>query len=112
MQGDRFLLGQAVSNLLENAIDFSPDGGAIELRLVRQGPRLLLQVVDAGAGVPDFARDRVFERFYSLPRPDGGRSTGLGLSFVREVAVLHGGAARLVNLDAGGAMAELSLPAR
>jgi two-component system sensor histidine kinase CreC len=112
VQGDRFLLGQAVSNLLENAIDFSPDGGVIELRLMREGPRLLLQVVDAGPGVPDFARDRVFERFYSLPRPDGGRSTGLGLSFVREVAVLHGGTVRLVNLDAGGAMAELSLPAR
>jgi len=112
VQGDRFLLGQAVSNLLENAIDFSPDGGVIELRLTRDGPRLLLQVVDAGPGVPDFARDRVFERFYSLPRPDGGRSSGLGLSFVREVAVLHGGSIRLVNLDAGGAMAELSLPAR
>ena len=112
VQGDRFLLGQAVSNLLENAIDFSPEGGVIGLHLLREGPRLLLQIVDTGPGVPDFARDRVFERFYSLPRPDGGRSTGLGLSFVREVAALHGGAVRLINLDAGGALAELSLPAR
>jgi len=108
--GNRFLLAQALANLLDNALDFSPPGGAIGLRLRRDGQLLLLQVSDQGPGVPDFARDRVFERFYSLPRPDGGRSSGLGLSFVREVANLHGGAIRLVNREAGGALAELSLP--
>jgi len=112
VQGDRFLLGQAVANLLDNAIEFSPPEGVLELRLLRQGPVLVLQVGDAGPGIPDFARDRVFERFYSLPRPDGGRSSGLGLSFVREVAALHGGDIRLRNRDQGGAVAELSLPGR
>jgi two-component system sensor histidine kinase CreC len=110
VQGDRFLLGQALANLLDNAADFSPQGGVIRLRLLRQGKLLLLQVCDEGPGIPDFAHERVFDRFYSLPRPDGGRSSGLGLSFVREVAALHGGSIRLVNRDGPGAMAELSLP--
>jgi signal transduction histidine kinase len=50
--------------------------------------------------VPEFALPRVFERFYSLPRPDGARSSGIGLSFVREVAALHGGEAWLRNREA------------
>jgi two-component system sensor histidine kinase CreC len=62
--------------------------------------------------VPDFALGRVFERFYSLPRPDGARSSGIGLSFVREVAALHGGEVRLENRADGGAVAELELPLR
>jgi two-component system sensor histidine kinase CreC len=53
----------------------------------------------------------VFEKFYSLPRPDTGRKgTGLGLAFVREVATLHGGGARLSNHPEGGAIATLVLP--
>jgi len=53
----------------------------------------------------------VFERFYSLPRPDTGRkSTGLGLAFVREVAALHGGDIRLANHAGGGTTASLDLP--
>jgi two-component system sensor histidine kinase CreC len=52
----------------------------------------------------------VFERFYSLPRPDGARSSGLGLSFVREVAALHGGRIALCNREGGGAEATLVLP--
>jgi two-component system sensor histidine kinase CreC len=69
-----------------------------------------LRVSDRGPGLPDFAAERVFERFYSLPRPDGARSSGLGLNLVREVAQLHGGVARLGNREGGGAVAELRLP--
>lgn len=108
--GDRFLLAQALTNLLNNAIDFSPSGGEITLRLTRNGNDACLSVLDAGPGIPDFARDKVFERFYSLPRPDGGRSSGLGLNFVREVALLHGGRAILENRAEGGAVAEMHLP--
>ena len=111
MQGDRFLLGQAIANLLDNAIDFSPPGACIRLGLWREGGAWLLQLEDEGAGIPDFAQDRVFERFYSLPRPDGSRSSGIGLSFVREVAALHGGSVALANRGSLGARAELRLPA-
>ncbi len=113
VHGDAFLLGQAVANLLDNAIDFSPVGGVIAVKLERGDAEMVVEVSDQGPGVPEFAVGRVFERFYSLPRPDGGRSSGIGLSFVREVAALHGGSARLSNRDIGaGAVATLSLPFR
>jgi two-component system sensor histidine kinase CreC len=110
LSGDRFLLAHAVSNLLENAVDFSPDGGTIEVTLEGDAGAWRLRVGDRGPGLPDFAAERVFERFYSLPRPDGARSSGLGLNLVREVAQLHGGSAQLRNRDGGGAVAELRLP--
>ena len=66
---------------------------------------------DHGPGVPDYAQERVFERFYSLPRPGSGqRSSGLGLPFVAEVARLHGGRVSLRNHTEGGAEASLWLP--
>lgn len=109
VQGDAFLLRQALENLLENAIDFSPSGGTIDLTL--DAAHGTLRVRDAGPGIPDYAIQRVFERGYSLPRPDGRpKSTGLGLAFVREVAHLHGGTVSLQNHPAGGAEAQLCLP--
>ena len=111
VRGDRFLLRQAVVNLIENAVDFSPRGGVVQVRLDAEGDRQRVEVRDRGPGIPDYAVERVFERFYSLPRPgNGSRSSGLGLPFVAEVAALHGGEASLVNRDGGGAVAGLVLP--
>lgn len=106
---DPFLLRQACVNLLDNAIDFSPAGGEVVCKVSRSDSTLTLTVEDQGPGVPAFARDRVFERFYSLARPASGqRSSGLGLSFVAAIAALHGGTARLENIP-GGARATLVL---
>ncbi|MEH6459885.1 two-component system sensor histidine kinase CreC [Chitinimonas sp. JJ19] len=111
VQGERFLLGQALSNLLDNAMAFAPAGSQITLAASRQGGQLALSVRDQGSGIPDYAQARVFERFYSLPRPDGApKSTGLGLPLVHEVAALHGGSVSLVNHPQGGAVATLLLP--
>lgn len=110
LAGDPFLLRQAVHNLLDNAADFAPRGSAIEVTLARSAGGLRIAIADRGAGVPDYAIGRVFERFYSLPRPGGGRSSGIGLCFVAEVAGLHGGRATLANRDGGGAVATLQLP--
>lgn len=111
VSGDVFLLRQALTNLVENAADFAPPGSVIELDAGNDGDTVLLRVCDRGPGVPDYARERVFERFYSLPRPDGGhRGSGLGLCFVAEVASLHGGVAALDNRPEGGACASLRLP--
>jgi two-component system sensor histidine kinase CreC len=109
--GDVFLLRQALVNLVENASDFAPAGSAIELHADRDGETARVCVLDRGPGVPDYATPRVFERFYSLPRPNGGsRSSGLGLCFVAEVATLHGGTAALDNREGGGAIATLRVP--
>ena len=110
VEGDAFLLRQAIGNFIDNAIDFSPDNGRVSIDAVSDGVHALIRVRDAGPGVPEYAKARVFERFYSLARPDGSsRSSGLGLPFVAEVAGLHGGSATLENID-GGAQASLSLP--
>jgi two-component system sensor histidine kinase CreC len=109
--GECFLLRQALGNLLDNAIDFSPEGGSIRLQSRLAHGHWEFSVRDEGPGVPEFAQQRIFERFYSLPRPDGrARSSGLGLSFVREVAVLHGGRISLENQPQRGAEARLVLP--
>lgn len=111
--GDAFLLRQAIANLVDNAIDFAPAASTIELRIAAQGPQQAVRVLDAGEGVPDYAAGRVFERFYSLPRPArGGRSSGLGLPFVAEVAALHGGGAWLRNREGTGADAGFTVAAR
>jgi two-component system sensor histidine kinase CreC len=110
-RGERFLLVQAVTNLLQNALEFTPEGGMIEMRLETAVGEARIVIEDTGPGVPDYAVERIFERFYSLARPDTGRkSTGLGLSFVREIAVLHGGEAGVANRPEGGARATLRLP--
>ena len=112
VQGDVFLLRQALGNPLDNAIAFSPEGGRITLRLRQEDSGWEVALLDQGPGVPDYALERVFERFYSLPRPASGqRSSGLGLPFVAEVARLHGGRVCLRNRAEGGAEASFSLPA-
>lgn len=99
-------------NLLDNAADFAPQGSEVEVTITPAGSYWDVEVADRGSGIPDYALDRAFERFYSLPRPDGGsRSSGLGLCFVAEVATLHDGRATLGNREGGGAVARLSLPA-
>lgn len=111
VDGDYFLLQQALGNLLDNAIEFSQEGGEIVVMVTADPANIAIAVSDEGQGAPDYALPHVFERFYSLPRPATGRkSTGLGLAFVGEVARLHGGTAEFFNRPEGGAVARICLP--
>ncbi|MEP6608510.1 MAG: two-component system sensor histidine kinase CreC [Burkholderiaceae bacterium] len=110
VSGDRFLLQRALSNLVSNAIDFAPSETAVTVDAQPTRGRIEITVRDHGPGLPAYAHDRAFEKFFSTPRPNGKKGTGLGLAFVREIAQLHGGSARLVNPPDGGALAILSLP--
>lgn len=95
---------------MQNAIDFSPDRGSLRIRARRGDTWLTLDVEDEGPGIEAAYADKVFDKFFSLRRPDTGKkSTGLGLNFVREVAQLHGGSVRLEN-TAPGLRASLVLP--
>lgn len=105
VQGDALLLRQALGNLLENAIAFSSTATQIDISAHVENGSLQIKFIDQGCGVPDYAIDKIFDRFYSLPRPDAPKSTGLGLPFVREVAALHGGEIRLINRAEGGVCA-------
>lgn len=112
VEGERVLLREALVNLLQNALDFSPAGSVVWLRARSTSEGVEFAVEDEGPGVPDYALPRIFERFYSLPRPGTQqKSTGLGLALVREIAHLHGGAATLDNRPGGGARATLKVPA-
>jgi len=109
IRGEEFLLRQAISNLLDNAIEFSCEGGLIDIHAERgSAGEILLRIRDYGPGIPAYAQDRLFERFYSLPRPaTGNKSTGLGLAFVREVMQLHQVRVSVGNAEGGGAEAVL-----
>jgi two-component system sensor histidine kinase CreC len=110
VKGDPFLLHEAVSNLIQNAIDFSPPTGVIALTARVESGRLTFRVEDEGPGIPEYAKQRVFEKFFSLQRPDTGKkSTGLGLNFVRQIALLHNGEVELENLEGKGLRATLRL---
>jgi len=100
--GEIFLLRQAFANLLENALDFTPDGGHIRIFSEVNNGKLKIAIENQGEPIPEFAFARLTERFYSLPRPfTDKKSTGLGLNFVQEVASLHKGELQLRNTSQG-----------
>lgn len=112
VEGEAWLLSMAVANLVQNAVDFSPAGSTVEIAVEASGSWARVIVSDRGPGIPDYAQQKVFERFFSLPRPKSGRkSTGLGLSLVSEVAALHNGQLTLKNQSPPpGAEARLQIP--
>ena len=95
---DARLVELAISNLLANALDFSPPGSRIAVQLAPQ--RVVVQ--DSGPGVPDALMHKLGERFFTTPRPNGERSgTGLGLSIVYRIMQLHGGQLHFANTAPG-----------
>lgn len=111
VEGEAALVHLALDSLMANALAFTPAGGQINFSFARSDDVIKIQVFNSGSMIPDYALPRVFERFFSLPRPDTGqRSSGLGLSLAREIAVLHGGDLTLANSDQG-VTATLSLSA-
>jgi two-component system, OmpR family, sensor histidine kinase CreC len=108
---ERFLVRQAVINLLQNAVDFCGDSGSITVATRVHDEHVDIVIEDNGQAIPEYALTKVFDRFYSLQRHDTGKkSSGLGLAFVKEVATLHHGEATLENRPEGGVRAVLSLP--
>ncbi|MCP5468482.1 MAG: two-component system sensor histidine kinase CreC [Deltaproteobacteria bacterium] len=111
-QGERFLIEQVLINVLQNAIEFSPVGGYVSIHAsINEQDELELCIKDEGPGIPDYAIDRIFEKFYSLPRPSSGRkSSGLGLSFVYEVIRLHHGKIHVESLKPVGTQVTIRIP--
>lgn len=111
LQGEYTLIRQAIENLLQNAIEFTPCRGKITVHVGKTSTHVELVVKDSGPGIPAYAVERVFERFYSLSRPDTGKkSSGLGLSVVQQVALLHQGKITVDNAPEGGVEARLVFP--
>ncbi len=112
VQVDPMRLEQILSNLLDNALRHTPEGGQIELHLSAEENTLRLSIHDTGPGIPPEALPHIFERFYradqSRSRTEGG--TGLGLSIARQLARAHGGDLTAANHPNGGAIFTLTLP--
>ena len=112
VRADRTSLTMAISNLLDNAIKYSPDGRPVTIRVRAEDRRAVLEVADRGPGIPAADRERVFERFY---RVDKARSralggTGLGLSIVRHVVSAHGGCVAVESAVGEGSTFRIELP--
>jgi two-component system, OmpR family, phosphate regulon sensor histidine kinase PhoR len=94
VHADRDRIGQVISNLLENAVKYSPDGGPIRVMAARRAGEVEVRVADAGIGIPPEHRDHVFERFYQADDDAGRRrfgGLGLGLYISRAIIDAHGG---------------------
>ncbi|MBB4228173.1 sensor histidine kinase [Rhizobium mongolense] len=101
IQGNRELIGQAIFNLIDNAIKYSGDakGGEISLKLLRRPDGICLSVADHGPGIPADKREDVVKRFVRLDESRSKPGTGLGLSLVEAVMELHGGTLELSDTD-------------
>ena len=113
IQGESNLISHALTNIIQNAIDFSPSDSTVEITVSADASGLEFQIRDHGPGIPDYACERIFERFYSLKRPESGRkSSGLGLSLVQEIITLHQGKLSVENHPDDGTVAKLFFPYR
>jgi signal transduction histidine kinase len=112
LRGDRAQLGLLLSNLVDNALRYTPARGTVCVRLEATERRAVLQVADTGEGIPAGELPRIFERFYRVDkaraRETGG--TGLGLAIVRHVAESHGGTVRVDSELGRGSTFTVALP--
>jgi len=109
VHGDQYMVQQALANLLDNAIKFSPPGGVVGLAAEPHADRVDLSVCDQGPGIPPDDRDRATERFFRGETARHTPGAGLGLALVQAVAQLHGGSLALRDARPG-LCAVLSLP--
>jgi heavy metal sensor kinase len=114
--GDEGLLRRMTLNLLDNALKYTPRGGAVRVQLQRNGSTCSLSIADTGIGIPAELQPRIFERFFradqarSRTNEKNGGGAGLGLSIARWIAEMHGGQLDLETSDSSGSTFMISLP--
>ncbi|HIL86448.1 MAG TPA: hypothetical protein EYG56_02295 [Candidatus Marinimicrobia bacterium] len=112
INSDKILTQEAFENIINNAIDFSPIDGSINIQLAKSNNTITVKVLDQGAGIPEYAQAKIFERYYSTARPDTNqKGNGLGLQFVKKIMDLHGGSVTIDNRkNTNGVIATLQFP--
>jgi len=110
IRGDLSLLRVAVSNLIDNALKYSPTSEPVEIALELLDGDLAITVADRGAGIAEDEQDRIFEKFFRSTRADGVRGAGLGLFIVKRVVDLHQGRVSVASRPDGGSVFAISLP--
>jgi two-component system, OmpR family, heavy metal sensor histidine kinase CusS len=114
LQADRTLLQRALSNLIANALTYTPKGGKVTLRTRARDDAIEVSVADTGAGIPEQHLPHIFDRFYraDAARSNGAGHVGLGLAIVASIARLHGGTVHAASHPGRGTTITLDLPAR
>lgn len=112
VSGDPLRLEQVLANLLQNAVKYSPEGGAIIVRVGRRDTRVFVAVTDQGVGIPAEALARLFERAYRAPAVEqrGIHGAGIGLYVVQEIVALHGGTIQVESAEGAGSTFTVWLP--
>jgi signal transduction histidine kinase len=110
VQADATRLRQAVANLIDNAIKYTPDGGRVVVATARRENQAVLTISDSGPGVPEAEQARIWERLYRGDQSRSQSGLGLGLSLVRAIVEAHGGGVSVRNAPSGGAVFEVTLP--
>ena len=111
VDGNATMLREMISNLIDNALRYTPENGRVTVQVKVQGNTVVLRVVDDGPGIPEVERDKVFQRFYRILGRDDSGGSGLGLAIVREICWAHKGRIRLdEGLDGRGVTVEVTLP--
>jgi len=102
--GDRDMLIEALANLVDNAIKYTPRGGWVRIEIAREADGPLLRVSDSGFGIPATERSKVTQRYYRSNKSPNARGSGLGLSLVAAIAKLHGFSLRIADVECGAAV--------
>ncbi|SHF23396.1 His Kinase A (phospho-acceptor) domain-containing protein [Modicisalibacter ilicicola DSM 19980] len=108
--GDRDLLHRALDNVLQNALDHTPSGGQIHIRVALEERRLVCEVRDEGPGVPDEDLAKLFEPFFRSDQARGGQGWGLGLAIAHDILKAHDGSIAATNGDGGGLVVRMAWP--
>jgi signal transduction histidine kinase len=108
VRGDRDLLFEAVANLVDNAIKFTPEGGKVDIELLRGDSETIISVTDTGCGISEQEREAVLRRFYRSDKIRNTPGVGLGLNLVAAIVKLHG--FRLAIHSGPGCRAEIVCP--
>lgn len=112
VQADALSISSALTNLLSNAMKFTPDGGAVKLWAETDAERTRISIADTGPGIPEQYRKRIFEKFFRVPNKDGPSGAGLGLTIAHEIVEAHGGELTFACPAEGGTIFTITLPAR
>lgn len=110
LSADAIRLGQAINNLLDNALKYTPEGGQITLRTRNEPHHVVITVTDNGPGVPVREREAIFRRLYRGDTSRSQRGLGLGLSLVKAIVESHGGTVAVGDAPGGGAQFTVRLP--
>jgi two-component system sensor histidine kinase KdpD len=107
---DYVLMVHVLTNIIENALKYSPAGSPIEISAGLEDDQIVLEIADHGIGIPQDDLTRIFDKFYRVRRPESVSGTGLGLAICKGIVDVHGGHISARNRPGGGAILHLAFP--